>query len=77
MVNVEPAATTVSENVFDAVLAVGVAESVTVIENVEGAAVVGVPERTPAVLRVRPAGRVLPEVTVQVRAPVPPLAVRV
>ncbi|HJV33630.1 MAG TPA: hypothetical protein VJ604_01075 [Geomonas sp.] len=44
----------------------GVDESVTVTENVKVPAVVGVPERTPVLLSVRPAGSVLPLATVQV-----------
>ncbi len=75
IVNAAPAAATVSENCFDAVFA-GEAESVTVIVNVDVAAVVGVPKRTPDVLKVRPAGRVLPPATVQVNGVVPPVAAR-
>ena len=67
------AADTVNENDTVAVCGVGAAESVTVTEKVEVPAVVGVPERRPVELRVRPAGGA-PVVTAQERAPVPPVA---
>jgi len=51
-------------------------ESVTVTVNEVVPAAVGVPESTPAVLSVRPAGSV-PVVTAQVSAPVPPVATSV
>jgi hypothetical protein len=54
----------------------GLPESVAVIVNVLVPAAVGVPERTPALLRAKPAGKV-PAVIVQVMGVVPPLAVRV
>ena len=54
----------------------GLPESVAVIVNVLVPAAVGVPAMTPAVLRLRPAGKV-PAVTVQVIGVVPPVAARV
>lgn len=54
------AAATVMESAFVAVAAV-VAESVTFTVKLTVAAVVGVPEMTPVVLRVSPAGREPPE----------------
>jgi len=51
-------------------------ESATCTEKVEVAAVVGVPEMTPALLRLRPAGK-LPEVTVQAYGVFPPVAASV
>ena len=54
----------------------GVPESVAVIVNVLVPAAVGVPERTPALLRLRPGGKV-PAVTVQVYGAVPPVATSV
>jgi hypothetical protein len=58
-----------------AVLAVGVAESVTWTVKLEVPDVVGVPESTPEVLKLRPAGRE-PTVTDQEYGGIPPLAVR-
>ena len=58
-------------------LAVSLLESVTLNTSPEDVpAVVGVPEMTPAELRLRPAGRV-PLVWVQVSEPLPPVAARV
>jgi hypothetical protein len=56
---------TIIERAFVAVLAVGVAASVTVTVKFEVAAVVGVPEITPAALSANPAGSV-PVVTAHV-----------
>jgi hypothetical protein len=67
---------TIIERAFVAVLAVGVVESVTVTVKFEVAAVVGVPEITPAELSVNPAGSV-PVVTAHVYGVVPLLAARV
>lgn len=57
-------------------LVTGFDESVTVTENVVVPATVGVPESKPALLSVRPPGRVLPPATTQVYGGVPPKAVR-
>jgi hypothetical protein len=51
----------------------GTPESVAVMEKLNVFAVVGVPARTPAVVRVRPPGSVLPFARAHVTAPVPPL----
>ena len=51
-------------------------ESATCTVKVDVAAVVGVPEMTPALLRLRPVGR-LPEVTVQAYGVLPPVATSV
>lgn len=55
-------------------LAAAEALSVTLSINEYVPAVVGMPEMIPAVLRVRPAGRLLPEATAHVYGDVPPVA---
>jgi hypothetical protein len=62
-------------NAFVAVCG-GVPESVAVMEKLNVPAVVGVPERRPLGVSVRPPGSVLPLAKAQVTAPVPPLEVR-
>jgi hypothetical protein len=67
-------ATTVIEKAF---VAVPAAASVTVMLVLTVAATDGVPEITPAVLNVKPAGSALPAATVQVYGAVPPEATSV
>jgi hypothetical protein len=52
-------------------------ESVTFAEKVVVAAVVGVPEIAPELLKERPAGSVEPDAMLQVSVPVPPVACKV
>jgi hypothetical protein len=73
---IERAAPIVIERALMAVCGVGLVESVTWTENVVAVAIVGVPERTPAVLSVRPAGGA-PAARLQVYGGAPPAALKV
>jgi hypothetical protein len=74
MLNAVPAGLTVIEKAF---VAVPAAASVTVMLVLTVPAAVGTPEIIPAVLSVKPAGRALPDATVQAKGGVPPVAFRV